>query len=97
LLLQPRAIEPELGDTLWLNDPDGNLLEIGVTSDNLFARSASRGRFTRLTPLALQHVALYTDRLEEMVEFYTDALALIYQTGCCASRPGCAVMPIIIP
>jgi len=74
LLLQPRAIEPELGDTLWLNDPDGNLLEIGVTSDNLFARSASRGRFTRLTPLALQHVALYTDRLEEMVEFYTDAL-----------------------
>ncbi len=74
LTLQPRSIDPEQGDTLWLNDPDGNLLEIGVASDTLFAPTSSRSRFSRLTPLALQHVALYTNRLEEMVEFYTDSL-----------------------
>jgi catechol 2,3-dioxygenase-like lactoylglutathione lyase family enzyme len=72
--LQPRADDPELGDTLWLNDPDGNLLEIGVTADELFAQSASRGRLSRLSPVALQHVSLYTNRLEEMVDFYSDAL-----------------------
>ncbi|HTK06955.1 MAG TPA: VOC family protein [Ktedonobacteraceae bacterium] len=74
LTLQPRANDPEQGDTLWLNDPDGNLLEIGVAVDDMFAHSTSRGYSARLSPVALQHVALYTGRLEEMVEFYTDAL-----------------------
>ncbi len=72
LSLGPRDAEPDLGDTLWFNDPDGNRIEIAVAMDDLF--SPSQGRRATLAPLALQHVALRTAHLEEMVEFYTEAL-----------------------
>ena len=34
LALQPRDGNPEIGDTLWFDDPDGNRIEISVTSDD---------------------------------------------------------------
>lgn len=76
LTLAPRDGDPEMGDTLWFNDPDGNRIEISVTSeDALGLPPASReGRRTRLHPHALQHLALRTMNLEEMVDFYTEAL-----------------------
>lgn len=76
LSLAPRDGDPELGDTLWFSDPDGNRVEISVTSEEVLNLPPmnSDGRRTRLRPHALQHLALRTMNLEEMVEFYTEAL-----------------------
>ncbi|HLZ55527.1 MAG TPA: VOC family protein [Ktedonosporobacter sp.] len=73
--LSTREGDPDQGDTLWLNDPDGNRVEISVTPDDLLMRSAvaPRGRML-LQPSGLQHISLYTPNLESMVEFYTEAL-----------------------
>lgn len=74
--LAERDGDPELGDTLWLSDPDGNRIEISVTPEeslNLPAAAQERHR-TRLRPHALQHLALRTMNLEEMVDFYTESL-----------------------
>lgn len=74
--LAPRDGDAELGDTLWLKDPDGNKIEISVTPEGALnlPPAGSEGRRTRLRPHALQHLALRTINLEEMVEFYTEAL-----------------------
>jgi len=73
--LEPRDGDPELGDTLWFSDPDGNRIEISVTPDEQTMYSSStRSRRPLLHPYALQHIALQTPRLEEMVDFYTEAL-----------------------
>src|SRR5581483_6930426 len=75
VLFGPREGELEQGDALWLHDPDGNRIAITVATDELFPSiSNTRTRRTPLRPLALQHIALNTPRLEEMVEFYTEAL-----------------------
>jgi catechol-2,3-dioxygenase len=76
LSLAPRDGDPEAGDTLWLNDPDGNRIEISVTPEGALSLPppGSEGRRTRLHPHALQHLALRTIHLEEMVDFYTEAL-----------------------
>jgi catechol-2,3-dioxygenase len=76
LALQPRDGNPEVGDTLWFDDPDGNRIEISVTSDDSLTLppASSEGRRTRLHPHALQHMALRTTHLEAMVNFYTEAL-----------------------
>jgi catechol 2,3-dioxygenase-like lactoylglutathione lyase family enzyme len=76
LKLEPRDGDPETGDTLWFSDPDGNRIEISVTSEDALGLppAGSEGRRTRLHPHALQHLALRTMNLEEMVEFYTEAL-----------------------
>lgn len=76
LTLAPRDGDAELGDTLWFNDPDGNKVEISVTPEGALnlPPPGSEGRRTRLRPHALQHLALRTINLEEMVEFYTEAL-----------------------
>jgi catechol 2,3-dioxygenase-like lactoylglutathione lyase family enzyme len=76
LTLAPRDGDPDMGDTLWFNDPDGNRIEISVTpEDSLSLPSAgSEGRRSRLHPHSLQHIALRTMNLEEMVDFYTEAL-----------------------
>src|SRR5207247_5568686 len=67
---------PDLGDTLWFSDPDGNRIEISVTPDDALSLSSTPtgGRRTRLRPHSLQHIALQTPHLEAMVEFYTEAL-----------------------
>src|SRR5258708_5289074 len=71
LSLEPRDAAPDLGDTLWFNDPDNNRIEISVTPDTLLTRAPSshRGRRAILQPHAIQHVALNTTHLEAMVEF----------------------------
>lgn len=76
LTLAARDGDTELGDTLWLNDPDGNRIEISVTPEDMLdlPPASSQGRRTRLHPHALQHLALRTANLEDMVEFYTEAL-----------------------
>jgi catechol 2,3-dioxygenase-like lactoylglutathione lyase family enzyme len=76
LRLEPRDGDPEMGDTLWFTDPDGNQIEISVTSDALSVPSSALARSGRLgvRPLGLQHVALQTAHLETMVDFYTEAL-----------------------
>ncbi len=76
LTLGSRDGDPDLGDTLWFNDPDGNRIEISVTPDDYLLSTSytTRVHRTLLRPCALQHIALYTQRLEEMVEFYTEAL-----------------------
>ena len=76
LTLSARDGDPELGDTLWFNDPDGNRVEISVTPEDMLSLppASSQGRRTRLHPHALQHLALRTVNLEDMVEFYTEAL-----------------------
>lgn len=75
LKLEPRDDEPEQGDTLWFSDPDGNRIEISVTPENALSSTTPGGaRQALLRPYSLQHVALYTSRLEEMAEFYTEAL-----------------------
>ncbi|HLH63539.1 MAG TPA: VOC family protein [Ktedonobacteraceae bacterium] len=76
LSLQARDGDPEMGDTLWFNDPDGNRIEISVTPDDSLTLSpiSSEGKRTRLHPYALQHLAIRTGRMEAMVEFYTEAL-----------------------
>ena len=76
LSLKPRESNPDLGDTLWFNDPDGNQIEIASQAEDVFALPLSHARSYgyALRPLALQHIALSTTRLEEMVDFYTEAL-----------------------
>jgi catechol 2,3-dioxygenase-like lactoylglutathione lyase family enzyme len=74
----PREGELEQGDALWLQDPDGNRIAITVADDELLPThsnaSHTRSRRTPLRPWGLQHISLHTPRLEEMVEFYTEAL-----------------------
>jgi catechol-2,3-dioxygenase len=76
LSLAERDGDPELGDTLWFADPDGNRIEISVTPDDSMALAPASisGRRARLRPHSLQHVALQTPHLEQLVEFYTEAL-----------------------
>ncbi len=76
LSLQARDGDPEMGDTLWFNDPEGNRIEISVTPDDSLTLPPinNEGRRTRLYPHALQHLAIRTSRMEAMVEFYTEAL-----------------------
>ncbi len=76
LILAERDGDPEMGDTLWFSDPDGNRIEISVTPDESLSRSsaAAGGRRMRLRPHGLQHLALQTPHLESMVDFYTEAL-----------------------
>lgn len=76
LALQERDGDPETGDTLWFNDPDGNRIEISVTpDDSLSAPPVEKGgRRAKLRPHGLQHLAIQTPHLESMVEFYTEAL-----------------------
>ncbi len=75
LAWEPRDGNPEIGDTLWFNDHDGNRIEISVTPDDSLTLppASSEGRRTRLHPHALQHLAIYTLHLEAMVDFYTEA------------------------
>lgn len=75
--LRARDGNPEMGDTLWLSDPDGNAIEISVTPDdslNLPAGGSNDGRRARLRPLALQHLAIRTPHMESMVDFYSETL-----------------------
>lgn len=76
LSLLPRDGEPEVGDTLWFNDPDGNRIEISVSLDDslMVSPASTGGRRRRLHPYVLQHLALRTLHMETMVEFYTEAL-----------------------
>ncbi|GCE25965.1 hypothetical protein KDA_14490 [Dictyobacter alpinus] len=72
LTLEPRDGDSELGDTLWLSDPEGNRIEIAARADTLLTSTHGRGVAWR--PQGLQHISLYTSHLESMVEFYTEAL-----------------------
>lgn len=76
LRLEPRDGDSDLGDTLWFSDPDGNRIEIFVVPDDSLAHSrvAATGKQSSLRPTGLQHIALRTNRLEEMVEFYVEEL-----------------------
>ncbi len=77
LALEERDGDPEMGDTLWFSDPDGNRIEIMASPDDTLTPSATRvtaGRLRGLRPQYLQHVALRTPHLEQMVEFYSEAL-----------------------
>ena len=74
--LEERDGQPEMGDTLWFSDPDGNRIEISVTPDDALAPSPTIAGELRagLRPYRLQHIGLQTLHLEMMVEFYTEAL-----------------------
>ncbi len=65
-------------DSLWFNDPDGNSIEIAVACEDLLlsadVAAPLQGRRTAPRPYSLQHIALYTPRLDLMVDFYTEAL-----------------------
>jgi len=75
LNLGTRSDGLDLGDTLWLSDPDGNSIEIAVAPDSFLSPApTTRNRRVPLRPYGLQHIALYTARLEVLVEFYTEAL-----------------------
>jgi catechol 2,3-dioxygenase-like lactoylglutathione lyase family enzyme len=76
LKLQERDGDPEMGDTLWFSDPDGNRIEISVTPDDSLTNASisASSRQARLRPYGLQHIALQTPHLERMVDFYTEAL-----------------------
>ena len=76
LSMEERDGNPEAGDTLWFNDPDGNRVEISVTPDDSLALfpAPTGARRARLRPHGLQHLGLQTPHLEMMVEFYTEAL-----------------------
>ncbi len=75
LAMEQRDGDPELGDTLWFHDPDGNRVEISVAPDDFLASPASyTGAHTHFRPFGLQHVAVRTPHLDTMVEFYSDAL-----------------------
>ena len=63
---------PRMGDTLWFMILTG-IYEISVTSDEYLSPGANSTRRVLLRPYTLQHVALYTQRLEN-VDFYTEAL-----------------------
>jgi catechol-2,3-dioxygenase len=74
--LEERDGDPEMGDTLWFSDPDGNRIEISVTPDDTLVPSPTivGGRRAGPRPHRLQHIALQTPHLEMMVEFYSEAL-----------------------
>ena len=76
LALEPRDGDPDLGDTLWFHDPDGNRIEIAAAPEDFagYGSGNRRGRRNPVRPYALQHLSLYTSRLEEMVDFYTESL-----------------------
>src|SRR2546423_10674737 len=76
LALAQRDGDPDMGDTLWFSDPDGNRIEISVTPEDSLAPSPAiaGGRRGELHPYRLQHIALQTLHLEMMVEFYTECL-----------------------
>src|SRR5260370_8880571 len=76
LALQPCDGNPDIGDTLWFDDPDRNRVEISVTPDDSLTLppASSEGRRTRLHPHSLQHLAIRTMHMEIMVDFYTEAL-----------------------
>lgn len=76
LTLGTRDGDPDLGDTLWFNDPDGNRIEISVVPDELLARPTHtiKRRPALLQPYSLQHITLTTLHLETMVDFYTESL-----------------------
>lgn len=76
LALEPRDGDPDLGDTLWFHDPDGNRIEISALPEDFsgYGASTRRGKRSLVRPYALQHISLYTSRLEEMVNFYTETL-----------------------
>lgn len=76
LSLEARDGDPDAGDTLWFNDPEGNRIEVSVAPDDaLILPSANiEGRRTRMRPYGLQHLAIRTSQLETMVDFYTEAL-----------------------
>ncbi|MBE3558255.1 MAG: VOC family protein [Ktedonobacteraceae bacterium] len=82
LTLSPRDGDPDLGDTLWFNDPDGNRIEVLVAPDDLLAPFSAPAAPTRRQhspsalpkPSAIQHIALRTAHLETIVEFYTESL-----------------------
>ena len=76
LSLQARDGDPEMGDTLWFNDPEGNRIEISATTEDSLTLSPtnSEGKHARLYPHGLQHLAIRTSHMESMVEFYTEAL-----------------------
>src|SRR5712691_9421456 len=64
LTLAERDGDPEMGDTLWFSDPDGNRIEISVAPDESFSLAVASGRRSRLRPQGLQHIALQTPHLE---------------------------------
>jgi len=76
LKLQARDGNPEMGDTLWFHDPDGNSIEISVVPDDSLTvpPGNNEGRRSRLRPQGLQHLAIRTPHMESMVEFYTESL-----------------------
>ncbi len=76
MTLNPRDGNPDLGDTLWFYDPDGNSIEISVAADDSLSLppTNNEGRRGRLRPYALQHLAIRSTHMETMVDFYTEAL-----------------------
>lgn len=76
LSLQVRDGDPDLGDTLWFHDPDGNSIEIAAVREDFSTHTTlfRQGGRSALRPNMLQHVSLFTQRLEVMVDFYTEAL-----------------------
>ncbi len=68
----------DMNDSLWFKDPDGNSIEIAIAPEDVLLPSTTstppRGRRTVPQPYSVQHIALYTPRLDSMVEFYTEAL-----------------------
>jgi len=68
----------DMNNSLWFKDPDGNSIEIAVAPEDLLLSPATvappRGRRSVPRPYGVQHIALYTPRLDTMVEFYTEAL-----------------------
>jgi catechol-2,3-dioxygenase len=72
----PNESLPDLSDSLWTNDPDGNRIEIAVAPEEIPLASHTPGHTPRSAPrpLSLQHIGLYTQQLETLIEFYTEAL-----------------------
>ncbi len=66
----------DMHDSLWFNDPDGNRIEIAVAPEETPVVSATTASTHRAAPRpqSLQHIGLYTNQLETLVEFYTEAL-----------------------
>jgi catechol-2,3-dioxygenase len=68
----------DMDDSLWFKDPDGNSIEIAIASEDLLlppaAMASPQGRRNVPRPSSIQNIALYTPRLDMMVEFYTEAL-----------------------
>ncbi len=68
----------DMNESLWFKDPDGNSVEIAVAPEDRLLSPATtpspRGRRPVPQPYGIQSIALYTPRLDTMVEFYTEAL-----------------------